>query len=314
MSLKAFDEIADERGVPVLLHPNERPFRCACAVMDIACYANRLESDECNDEPKDVVEILVLSGDPLFYALYRSAENPAAVARKAVVSDAKAEMIVIALDRVYFECVGACGGGVPRIPENYAAADSFLREIGTALIRDLRARLTPTRAYLEALASVIAIHLATHHCGRHAAPSPCLGLSRHKLERVLTYIKDHIAEPIQIRELARIVHVSLHHFARVFKQAVGMPPHAYVTTQRIEYAKALLSRTEFPLVEVAARAGFQTQSHFTAVFQRHLGVTPRRFRLYSRTPPPQFPTPITPARPVETSIPGDPDRHSRLHA
>ena len=47
----------------------------------------------------------------------------------------------------------------------------------------------------------------------------------------------------------------------------------------MERAKALLAQTGMPLVEVAASIGFQTQGHFTEVFHRHVGLTPRRFRL-----------------------------------
>jgi AraC-like DNA-binding protein len=53
--------------------------------------------------------------------------------------------------------------------------------------------------------------------------------------------------------------------------------------QRLEHAKRLLLESNLPLVEVAASAGFQTQAHFTEVFHRHTGVTPRAFRLNSAT-------------------------------
>ena len=69
------------------------------------------------------------------------------------------------------------------------------------------------------------------------------------------------------------------HFARMFKKATGQPPHAYITTRRMEYAKELLRESDSSLVDVAAKAGFQTQGHFTGVFHRYTGVTPRVYRL-----------------------------------
>jgi AraC-like DNA-binding protein len=70
------------------------------------------------------------------------------------------------------------------------------------------------------------------------------------------------------------------HFARMFKKATGKPPHVYITAHRMEHAKHLLSDSELPLVDVAASVGFQTQGHFTGVFRKYCGVTPRVFRLH----------------------------------
>src|SRR3954468_5847404 len=108
------------------------------------------------------------------------------------------------------------------------------------------------------------------------------GLAPHKLQKVLTYIDEKLAEPVGVRDLASQVHMSPFHFARRFKQAVGTPPHAYITHVRIERAKRLLATTNLPLIEVATRVGYRTQAHFTGVFHRYVGTTPRSYRLSSR--------------------------------
>ena len=108
------------------------------------------------------------------------------------------------------------------------------------------------------------------------------GLAPHKLQKVLVYIEDKLAEPVGVRELASQVHMSPFHFARRFKQAVGTPPHAYITQVRIERAKRLLAGSNLPLIEVATRVGYRTQAHFTGVFHRYVGTTPRTYRVGSR--------------------------------
>src|SRR3954464_1006553 len=108
------------------------------------------------------------------------------------------------------------------------------------------------------------------------------GLAPHKLQKVLTYIEEKLAEPVGVRELASQVHMSPFHFARRFKQAVGTPPHGYITQVRIERAKQLLATTNLPLIEVATRVGYRTQAHFTGVFHRYVGTTPRAYRVSSR--------------------------------
>ena len=124
-----------------------------------------------------------------------------------------------------------------------------------------------------------------HNYESHAPTLPAGlrgGLAPHKLQKVLGYIDEKLAEPIGVRELASQVHMSPFHFARRFKQAIGTPPHAYITQVRMERAKRLLSGTNLPLLEVATRVGYRTQAHFTGVFHRYVGTTPRAFRVSSR--------------------------------
>lgn len=126
---------------------------------------------------------------------------------------------------------------------------------------------------------------APHNAESGAPPlSPPIrgGLAPHKLQKVLSYIDEKLAEPVGVRDLASHVHMSPFHFARRFKQAVGTPPHAYITHVRIERAKRLLAGTNLPLVEVATRVGYRTQAHFTGVFHRYVGTTPRAYRVGSR--------------------------------
>jgi AraC family transcriptional regulator len=238
------------------------------------------------DDGKDAIEILILADHPVFHAACRGTGSGASLASKAAVLDggSKADMVIIVLDRIYFEHRArlALGNAVPKLPEEYAAADAFVHEVGNALLSDFRANRLPRSTYLESLAGVLAVHLAAHHCDRYPAVPPSVGLPGHKLNRVLAFVAENIADPIRIRDLSGMVHMSLHHFARMFKQATGVPPHLYITLQRIERAKALLRDSELALVDVAASVGFQTQGHFTAVFHRYADVTPRAFRLSCR--------------------------------
>ena len=114
---------------------------------------------------------------------------------------------------------------------------------------------------------------------------PAAGLAPRKLHTVLAYVDAHVDESMGVRQLALLVFVSPFHFARRFKQAVGLPPHAYITCLRMQRAKALLAGSVLPLVDVAACVGYQTQAHFTGIFHRHVGTTPRVFRLRSRVSP-----------------------------
>jgi AraC-like DNA-binding protein len=104
------------------------------------------------------------------------------------------------------------------------------------------------------------------------------GLPAFKRRRVVEFIEAHLDRPINLARLAAVVHLSPFHFHRQFKRATGSTPHQYIVQKRIERAKALLSDSQLPLVEVAAQAGFANQSHFGSTFRKVTSMTPRRFR------------------------------------
>jgi AraC family transcriptional regulator len=86
-----------------------------------------------------------------------------------------------------------------------------------------------------------------------------------------------------LEQMAAVVHLSPYHFARQFKAATGLPPHQYVIARRVERAQHLLRGDgELGLAEVAFRAGFSDQSHFSSHFKRIIGVTPGQFRISAR--------------------------------
>jgi len=110
------------------------------------------------------------------------------------------------------------------------------------------------------------------------------GLAPHRLKRVLGCIEARLAEPVQVSELASEVHMSAFHFTRMFKLATGHAPHKYLTLRRMERARELLATSDMPIAAIAAAVGYQTQAHFTGVFARHSGTTPKVYRVRHRRP------------------------------
>lgn len=169
------------------------------------------------------------------------------------------------------------------IPRWFTAWDPFLREAADMLTA-LHADISPNPMCLAAFADVISLHLAGRY-GRDAnAREVGTSLSQKNLGVVEHFIHEHIAENIQIVHLAALLHMSPSHFAHAFKNATGLAPHFYLITKRLKFAQLMLFEGSLPLIDVAARAGFQTQQHFTEVFHRYAGCTPRAFRLAHHRP------------------------------
>jgi transcriptional regulator GlxA family with amidase domain len=104
------------------------------------------------------------------------------------------------------------------------------------------------------------------------------GLSPRALRRVCEYVEAHLNENISIRVLAETAGLSMYHFARVFKQSMGVTPHGYLVQCRVRRAQELLAGTDLPLSEIALASGFSDQSHCARRFREHIGVTPRGYR------------------------------------
>lgn len=100
--------------------------------------------------------------------------------------------------------------------------------------------------------------------------------------RVRGYIDSHLQGNISLEELARIAQLSVHHFARAFRQSVGVPPHSYIVRRRVQRAKELLRTTNFSLSEIAVASGFTDQSHFARHFRRITGISPGLARRNSK--------------------------------
>lgn len=104
------------------------------------------------------------------------------------------------------------------------------------------------------------------------------GLPPRRLQRVFSHIRENIARDLTVSELAQVVGMSQYYFSKLFKMSTGTTPHQYVMRQRVERAQEHLRETRTPLAEIATQVGFETQSHFTSVFRRLVGATPKHYR------------------------------------
>jgi AraC family transcriptional regulator len=176
----------------------------------------------------------------------------------------------------------ACGHDPERLtlPVTYGLSHTGLRAAIQALHAELTAGGLGGRLLAESLCNVLAVHLLRQFVAPgQDAPGPRDVLPRRKLQAVVDYIEAHLDAELMLDHLASVSHLSPYHFARLFKNSTGLPPHQYVIARRVERAKQLLrERDRLALTEVAMEVGFASQSHFTRHFKRLVGVTPRRFR------------------------------------
>jgi AraC-like DNA-binding protein len=85
------------------------------------------------------------------------------------------------------------------------------------------------------------------------------------------------AEPQSLGTLAREAGISPFHFARLFRELTGRPPHRYLTRVRLREAARRL-REGATVTGACFESGFGNLSHFIRTFRRAFGVPPSRYR------------------------------------
>ena len=97
-------------------------------------------------------------------------------------------------------------------------------------------------------------------------------------KRVLDYIAANYGNNILLEDMAAQAGLSPSHFSRLFKQTIGKSPYQFLMAYRIEQAKKMLDNPNTLMIDVAMNCGFSDQAHFSRVFKKIEGLTPKKYR------------------------------------
>jgi len=158
--------------------------------------------------------------------------------------------------------------------------DSCIQRLAFALMAADQSFLTYGRLYIDSIGVALLSRLVELLGSVHEPLSPArrTGLPHWKLKRAIDYIEAHLATSISLEDVANAAGLTRMHFAAQFRATTGVRPHDYLMKRRVERAQELLVGEKMTLVDVAQRVGFQSQSHFTTVFRRFVGATPKVWR------------------------------------
>lgn len=98
------------------------------------------------------------------------------------------------------------------------------------------------------------------------------------VERMVRSLTQDLKDPPSLTELAVAFHFSENYLIRIFREATGTTPHAYVNAARIRKAKLLLSTSNITADRVAYECGFADYAHFYRTFKKEAGCSPREYR------------------------------------
>lgn len=98
----------------------------------------------------------------------------------------------------------------------------------------------------------------------------------HQVEEMISFINQHIQEPITIEILAKHFYLSDSYICRMFKSATGTTINKYMIARRISIAKSLLA-SGLNVNDVCEQCGFRDYSNFLKAFTRAVGISPKKY-------------------------------------
>lgn len=98
------------------------------------------------------------------------------------------------------------------------------------------------------------------------------------IEKVLTYIDDHIEEELSLDTIAAVFNYSKFYMARIFAKRTGYTIYKYIQGRRLTQAAQKLVETNKPIVEIAYEAQYSSQQAFTQAFSRVYQCSPQVYR------------------------------------
>jgi AraC-like DNA-binding protein len=153
--------------------------------------------------------------------------------------------------------------------------DERVAALGGLLQSELRAGGAGEPLVAQALGGYVSAAVV-RALARRAGPPPATdsGLAR----QTLAYLEAHALEPISLAQIAGAVGASVGHIQRSFRAHYGGGVVRHIQRRRVDAARRLLRESDMPVAAVAAAVGFESQSYFTRLFSRLVGVSPARYR------------------------------------
>lgn len=124
------------------------------------------------------------------------------------------------------------------------------------------------------------VHILLSQCQVSApvAKAPSTVKYQQRYRQISAYINAHYAEPLTLKELADLVHISKEHLCREFKVYMGKGLREHLTDVRLSMAHKDLLDTDIPLSELALKHGFPDLRSYNKAFRDRYGIPPAQYR------------------------------------
>lgn len=104
-----------------------------------------------------------------------------------------------------------------------------------------------------------------------------------KIYSITGYIHAHYTEDLSLETLSQKFFISSCYLSHQFRDVTGFTLTDYIQMTRVRNVQTLLINTQMPITEAALACGFTSFSQFNRVFQKHIGISPTKYRQTRQT-------------------------------
>jgi AraC-like DNA-binding protein len=177
------------------------------------------------------------------------------------------------------------GSAEPSGRRRWQVTDEALRDLHPlldALTKEVRSDDPLSDLMAESLFIQLVVTLSRHRFAIDGADIP----EEARFGHVLSYLRHHCHEEVDLDEVARQFGYAPRTFSRVFREATATTPHNYLVQLRLGRAMQALRTTSDSVTDIAFESGFNDSNYFSSSFSRMTGFSPSEYRRLSRGPDP----------------------------
>ena len=159
---------------------------------------------------------------------------------------------------------------------NYRSETLFYLE---KIIRELQHQEEGYREICTSLLNILILLILRNTNSKFTAASS--DRTSRECKFIEQYLNEHFAENITLDTLSSLTYMNKYYMVHAFKKYKGLSPINYLIDRRISEAKRLLETTNHSVSKISQAVGFSSQSYFSQVFRKELGITPLQYRKQS---------------------------------
>ena len=142
---------------------------------------------------------------------------------------------------------------------------------------------TGVRFERELVTAYTILFLTDIFCVSKSITAECTANGYTHVARAMEFIGANLSSHISLGDVASSVHLAPSYFSKLFAKITGKSFVHYLTEQRVEYARLLLTSTDDSITRIAFASGFGSFSAFSRAFRSYLGSSPYEFRKNARS-------------------------------
>ena len=157
--------------------------------------------------------------------------------------------------------------------------DDFMLQLALQLEAEMLAPSLFGPSYGETISALLSLHVQRHYAGITTANNlTSTTFNSAKKKALQDYIMANLHTELSLDEISQVVSMSKFHFARVFKNTLGIAPHQYIFLARMQLLETLLTESDAPLNLLAEKVGFSYSNNLVRAFRKFKGMTPMQYR------------------------------------